>query len=179
MLAVWTGCFKLPGGINLGLYRTLSHFSVQHFIHLSYWRFYEGKQAYCNSSSLRGFQQWGEFSRAMILTDSPTIPLVFKISTISLHSLCEGGKKKKERNPTLFFSVLRQQLDVYSLSLRGREASLLYCKPAQKSRPKPIEEMPFICPSNSQLHLMSFPPLLAGAYISSILMARGGRHRGT
>lgn len=80
---------------------------------------------------------------------------------------------------TIFFSILRQQLDVYSLSLGGREASLLHCKPAQKSRPKPIEETPFICPSDSQLHLMSFPPLLAGAYISSILIARGGRHRGT
>lgn len=37
-----------------------------------------------------GLQQRGEFSRAMILTDSPTIPLVFKLSTISLHALCEG-----------------------------------------------------------------------------------------
>lgn len=30
--------------------------------------------------------------------------------------------------------------------------------------------------SESQLHLMSFPLLLVGAYISSILMGRGGGH---
>lgn len=48
-----------------------------------------------------------------------------------------------------------------------------------KPQPKPTEEMPFISSSKSQLHLMLFPLLLAGAYISSILMAHGGRHRGT
>lgn len=50
---------------------------------------------------------------------------------------------------------------------------------SQKARPQPIEEKLFIQPSKSQLYLMSFPLLLAEAYISSILMAHGRRHRST
>ena len=55
-------------------------------------------------------------------------------------------KKAKEESSTSFYPKATARC-LYSLSLGGREASLLHCKLVQKPRPKPIEETPFICPS--------------------------------
>lgn len=114
--------------------------------------------------------EWGMLaSRCMLL---------YKCFLILAGKWSEARTSRLTGPPSLWCSKY-QQLKLYSPPLGGRGASLLYCELRQKPRPKPIEETPFIHPSKSQLHLMSFPVLLAGAYISSILMDHGGRHHGT
>lgn len=139
----------------------------------SFGGFNEGKLAY--SPTLSGLQQGGEISCTR-LTDSPPHPC----GALNIHNKaciqCTRGKTEESFTSSCPKATARC---LYSPSLRGRETSLLYRKLIAKPRPERIEEMPFIYPSKSQLHLMSLPLLLAAAYISSILMAHGRRHRGT
>ncbi|TKS76787.1 Matrix metalloproteinase-19 [Collichthys lucidus] len=94
-----------------------------------------------------------------------------RVDLVRLHKQCKGlrenerergGKKGREKMET----SSRGNVDATLFGPTGRDGW-------QKPRPEPIEETPLMRPSNSQLHLMSFPLLLARAYISSILMARG------
>lgn len=112
------------GGITLHVAWLKTHFTVQHFILPSIGWFNEGKHTY-STAALSGLQQWGEFGCTMMLTDRPTIPVVFKISTISLPTLCDGEREGEREESYTFFYPEATARCLYSLSLGGREASLL------------------------------------------------------
>lgn len=99
-IAYWCRC-AWYFGIALHVVWLKTHFTLKDFVLPSTGLFNKGKHT-SSAAALSGLQRWGEFSCTMIPTDRPTIPVVFKISTMSLHTPCEG-ERKTEREESYFF----------------------------------------------------------------------------